>query len=307
MSYKAESFNRLTSTIDGFRKGANFKSAVSYLSENAKVYVDRQIAQGPKGSEKKLWEQSHNLIVSFIEGASTGDVGIKDIKTLAAELKQVEKAHEERLYSIKEKNKQKAAIPIEANDWGPTGMKYDPGEGAKGVFEKYEHQIHVLNKDTNKAFIATRAPIVVVLSKGFPDILKLRKTGLCEDTLFGYPVLKNQVMIGFHDSYLRDFIANWSKYKKQVKDSVPVNVQLDVDWNAVSDEISQIFKEKSGKSYVKLGKAHRHGKLTWIWMIDSRELARLSQTITPSSFSVHDWALPSEADMNKVHPNRNRP
>lgn len=319
MTYKADSFKVLTETLDGFRKTANFSKAVTYLRENAKPYLVKKVSAA-KGSERKLFEQSHNLVVSFIDGASTGDVDMKDMKSLVADLKNAEKAHEERVFRVaqqKEKKLQEEAGPTDGwkfnvgpgskngqdmHQYDPgADMKFDPGADANAVYDKYAKYEHLLHKDT-KVFRAQRMP-VVVLTNGIPDLMKLKRTGLCDDLLFGYPVLKNQVLIGFNFKFLQPFIKNWSKYQKEVKLDMTVTQSLNVDWAQVSDAMAAELKEKTGKSYVMLGQSHKHGSLIWIWMAEAGELRRLNGTTGTATFSVSDWTLPFPNDMRSVKHN----
>jgi hypothetical protein len=297
MSDQVSSFQRMTDTIDAYRKTANFAKTVEYLKTNVSSFIDKKLTTA-KGSERKMWEQSHNLVVSFVEGARTNDVNREHLKTLSAELKMVEKAHEERVFRMSESAKAAALAKSELEEFGETAgdkpfgnMLHDPGLGMDKVFDKYKHFESKLPNDTKKPFVAIRMPIAVI-SKGIPDPVKLKRTGLCDDLLFGYPILKNQIVVGFNWKYLRKYIPNWEQFKKQEKNNLPITVSLNANWQQISDFMAEMLKERTGKNYVLLGKSHKHGELIWAWMAESRELQRLNGTTGTATFSVSDWAFP---------------
>jgi len=302
MSYSEKSYTYMTDQLSEFRKSGSFKNVKVWLSEKAKPYLQKALADA-KGSEKKLLEHSHNLVLSFLEGASTGDVDMDDVKTLRSDLIAAQRAHVARVAKA-EKADTVHKDRRDLDEYQPAPDKYDPGEGAKEVYEKYSKWANTLQKNA-KSFTAERMP-VVVLTPGVPDQAKLRKTGLSDDLLFGYPVLKNQILIGFNSTYLNQYRKGYKKYEKEVKNNLPITTSLDVDWESVNDFMARELRERFGRDFVMMGPAHKHGNLFWIWMADSRELKRLNGTTGTQTFSVSDWTLPFPKDMKGVTPKKAR-
>lgn len=325
-TYNPKVFAVLTASIDKARTGT-VKQATSYLKNNVMPVLAKKVTVA-KGGEKKLWDQTHNLVVSYLEGVASGDVDPKDLRELANDLRNAEKAHYERLQKteanrkkaeeanrsgwtpeVKQYDKSGNKIPEYFDDGrtekerskDPTQMKFDPGEGSEQVFHKYEHLKSKIIKNSSKAYLAVKMPLCVV-AEGIPDMAKLKKSGLCTETLFGYPVIQNQLMIGFNILYLKEFIENWDKYEVERQHNLPRKADISIDWEAVEKEVAGRLRERTGREFVIVGRPHKYGHLTWQWFADTRDLRRLAGTMGSGNFNPKDWTFPFESERPKHNP-----
>lgn len=325
--YDPKHFKILLNKIDEVRTGRNAKQALAFLTGNATPFLTKKVAECKSTTERRLWEQSHNLVTSYVDGIKSGDATVADLRELITDLKSAELAYDERMLKVsnalRKKEKAKADFESEvgsasqssASDNGEVAAPFtiemprqgfDHGTGAKDVFDKYEKWKAKIPEHSKKAFVGIRVPILVI-SKGIPDQFKLRRTGLCDDLLFGYPILKGQILIGMNFEWLKEGFSKGTKILKKdidpnglvFDDSTIKFVDHDIDYSAASEFVIKELKQKTGRSYLQMGGPHGYGKLSWIWLASSSELNRLNGTTSSGSFTVKDWTFPFENETRK--------
>lgn len=289
-----QALGKILESIAVLQQNGKLKGAATFASQKAKPYLKKNLAQASCTEERRAMTLSYNLLDSFVDGVESGDVNLDDIRNLHQDIAKVVKTAK---VDIAERTARKAKrVKLEEANENPS---YDPGENAEEVYEKYESCHSKVLIDTKKPYTATRCPVVVI-TKGIPNMEKLKRSGLCDDFLFGYPIIKNQVLIGFHPDFLRDYISNYSKYEKQKKNNLTITVDLNVDWDVVSDFMSAQLKERFGRSYTMMGPAHKFGSLHWAWMMEDRDIRRLSGASGLSTFTVVNWSIPVKSELAKL-------
>jgi len=246
------------------------------------TFLERKTEQH-KSNEKRLFSQCYNLVASYVDALKSGEVQPSDLRTLVQEISDAEKAFEARVYKVKERAKEKAAKEGDL-EVAEQQDKWDPGAGSKDVYDKYEKWKGKLPSTTRKSFTATRMPIVVV-SKGIPDMAKMRKTGLVEDFLFGYPIIKEQVLVGMN--------LDWLKSRFRAKGGT-------IDYEAVEEFLVSELKQRVNKKFIRMGNVHKFEGLMWMWLANERELQRLNGTTGGGTFTVADWTLPFENEVKQL-------
>jgi len=179
---------------------------------------------------------------------------------------------------------------------------FDHGEGASEIYKKYTKFKRDMPKTIKgKPYLAIRMPIIVIVN-GIPDIFKLRRTGLCDDMLFGYPILKNQVLVGMSNDWLKENYSH--KTKTSVRQDGEKNVKFDLE--AAGSRIAQDIRKRTGRSYLMMEGTHGFDSpdILWVWFASSQELTRLNGTTGTGTFSVREWTLPFEQQLKKLRPRK---
>lgn len=305
--YNPQHFSKLLERVSGC-VARTPKSATEYLTKNVMSYLDKKIVESA-GTEKKFFEKSHNLVSSYVDGLGSGDISVKDIKQLRADLQEARTMHELALSEKAEREKAKQKKEQGAVDDEPSieellkeRPSFDHGEGAGEIYKKYTKFKREMPKTIKgKPYLAIRMPIIVIVN-GIPDILKLRRTGLCDDMLFGYPILKNQVLVGMSNDWLKE---NYSqKTKTSVRQDGEKNVKFDLE--AAGGRIAQDIKKRTGRSYLMMEGTHGFDSpdIHWAWFASSQELNRLNGTTGTGTFAVREWTLPFEQQLKKLRPRK---
>lgn len=309
--YNPQHFDKLLERVSGC-VARTPKSAVDYLGKNVVAYLDKKIKESA-GQEKKLFEKSHNLVASYVDGLKGGDITVKELKQLRADLQEARTAHELAAAEKAERDAKRAQeqggrkpgeeVELLNEDLLKELKHYDGIDGdAVNVYKKYaKYKKEMPRSIRGKPYLAVRMPIVVIV-KGIPDIFKMRRTGLCDDMLFGYPILKNQVLVGMSNDWLRD---NYSqKTKTSIRQDGEKNVKF--DFEAAGRRIADDIKKRTGRSYIMMEGIHGFDSpdLHWAWFASSQELTRLNGTTGTSTFSVNEWTLPFEQQLRKLRPRK---
>lgn len=292
------------------------KKAIAYLEENVVPYLNKKLEKA-SGAEKKLFEKTHNLVTSYRDGLKDGDIEIKDLPALRADMVKAKSEHErvvaaaEAKAAAKKAKEELAALPpgtVPDNhkdpdwmkDWMKGNSSFDPGEDSEQIFRKYSKFKRDIPKRTLKPFVAIKAPVLMI-PNGIPNVEKLQKTGLCEDMLFGYPVLKSQVLIGMNHDWLKENFAK--KAKVNLLSDGKKDFSLDYD-GALRKIIADI-KQRTQRTYIYIDGVHAFDSvdLHWAWLISEADMRRLAGTMSGSStFSPKDWTLPFESTVQKLRP-----
>lgn len=278
------------------------KAALLYLQKSAIPWLSKKIGES-SGSTKKMFEKCHNLVSSYIDGLKSGDVEPKDIRQLVKELAAERTAYEKKVADdlAKKAAKGKPADPDEDPEVtyllnGKPG--FDHGADANAVYHKYAKYRKDIPRMTTKPYLAVRVP-VLALPKGIPDVSKLQGTGIVDDFLFGYPVMKNQIIIGMNYDWLKENFPQ--KQKTSIRTDGVKDDKIDFE-GAVSRILGEV-KQRTGRHHVMLGGIHGFDspELLWVWVISDADHRRLNGTAGPGTFTVSDWTLPFPSQTQKLN------
>jgi hypothetical protein len=250
---------------------------LSALDAKILPYLRKHVEEST-GPMKKVLSKAYNGFASIKDGIKSGEVSKKDFNELSRDLKKI-KTELEGLVKAEAKAKEKAATPEDRNE---ADMISDSGEGrlgnwqAKGQeamqkYRKYEQLVPA--RLQGKSFTAIKIPIVAVTD---PILFKerLARFNLCDDTIFGYPFLKNQTLIGMSNDWVS------TEFKRQIKP-------------ATADILDALY-EKTKTRYVALGVAKQRKHVTWIWVASEREMRNLNAVASGGHFKVTGWDFPFE-------------
>ena len=283
------------------------KNALAYLEKNVVDYLNKKV-ETSGGADKRMFEKSHNLVTSYIDGMKSGDVEVKQLKGLTRELIATQTAYEKMLAEAAAKKAAKEAagqtpwstkdIPVEDLVLHEKPM-IDHGDGADKTFRKYAKFKKDIPRTLRKPYLAVRVPVLVT-TNGIPDLGKLQKTGLCDDLLFGYPILKDQVLIGMNHEWLKENFSVKTKVSVRqdgVKDDK-------IDFVRAANQIIAEVKQRTGRAYILMEPVHGFDGpgVYWAWIASEGDLRRLNGTTGPATFSVSNWTLPFEQQMKNMKP-----
>jgi hypothetical protein len=228
------------------------------------------------GEVRKAYKVAYNTFASLRDGLKIGEVDrthftetIKDLEKLKLKIVAAEEA------AAKKKPKP-TAEEVAVND-----SLSDSGEGRNGILEqkgyevlkkykKYEAMVPKRLSD-KKRFMAIKIPVAPTTD---PILLqsRLAKYKLSDDNLFGYPFIKDQVLIGINSDWVvKDF-------KRNV--------------NAAVEEMLESLYEQTGTRYVQLGHAKLYGQVYYAWVATERTMRYLNQASSGGHFRIIGWDLP---------------
>lgn len=316
--YNPQHFDNLLDHIRAC-SSKTLKKAVAYLEENVVPYLDKKLEKA-SGAEKKFFEKTHNLVTSYRDGLKGGDIEIKDLRGLRADMVKAKSEHEKKVAEAEaaaaraeaKRKGEAAALPSGPDDhkdpeWMADWMRGNRSMNSeeevletRRLFTKYGKFKREIPKRTMKPYLAVRAPVLVI-PNGIPDVAKLQRTGMCDDMMFGYPVLKNQVLIGMNHDWLKE---NFSK-KAKVNLLSDGKKDFSLDYVAALTRVIKDIEERTGRKYIFIDSVHSFDSVDihWAWLISDVDMRRLAGTFSGSStFNPKDWTLPFEHTVQKLRP-----
>lgn len=229
-----------------------------------------------EGDVRKAYKVAYNTFASLRDGLKIGEVdrthfteAIKDLERLKRQVATAEAAAA--------KKKPKPTVEeVAMND-----SLSDSGEGRNGILEqkgyevlkkykKYEAMVPKRLSD-KKRFMAIKIPVAASTD---PQLLpqRLAKYKLCDDSLFGYPFIKDQVLIGINSDWIvKDFKRNVGAAVEEMLDSL---------------------YEQTNTRYVQLGHAKLYGQVYYVWVATERTMRYLNQASAGGHFRIIGWDLP---------------
>lgn len=227
------------------------------------------------GVPKKAYSYAFNTLASARDGIVSGAFTNKDFAGLVKELRGQHKiilaAQAAPVKSSKLSDEdQKRADAISDSGQGRNGHLENTGRSAMLKYNKFEQ---LVPKTIKKKFVAIKIPVVAVTN---PILTKdrLSKYRLCDDTIFGYPFIKDQMLVGLN----MDWVV--SDFKRQTKPAI--------------DTLLEVLKEQTGKKYTQLGVTKLRGNVSWVWLANEVTMQRLNQAAYGGHFRVIGWDLPFE-------------
>ena len=227
------------------------------------------------GVPKKAYSYAFNTLASAKDGIESGAFTNKDFSGLIKELREQHKK-----IVVAETTPVKSSKPSEEEQKRADAMS-DSGPGRNDHLEntgrsamvKYNKFASLVPKNIKKNFVAIKIPVVAVTN---PILTKdrLAKYRLCDDTIFGYPFIKEQLLVGLN----MDWVV--SGFKRQTKPAV--------------DALLEVLKEQTGKKYTQLGVTKLRGNVSWVWLANEVTMQRLNAAAYGGHFRVIGWDLPFE-------------
>lgn len=238
-------------------------------------------AQETKGETRKAFEKAYNLFSSLKDGVQNNEVKASDFADAIVELQGLRKAvaRAEKAPVKKETSAEQTLRDDSISDSGQgrNAILQDKGLLAMKKYDKFKGLVPSQLPE-KKRYVAIKLPIVAVTD---PLLVKdrLAQFGLCDDTIFGYPFLKNQTLIGLSKAWVM------SEFKGQTPPAIEFLLEL--------------LKDKTGKSYHLLGSSKMRGQVSWVWVASAKEMAIMNRVAGGGHFKVIGWDFPFEVDQKR--------
>lgn len=226
--------------------------------------IEKQVA-ATRGPVKKLYESAYNTFVSIADGVKTGEVSKADYQEFLKELSGfVDRAKD--LENAPPKSQERS---MDSDAW----LMQQAQRGA-AVLNKYKPYETMLPRTLAKRFLAKRMP-VIALTNPILSSEKLESFRILGDVFFGYPIIKNQVVLGLS--------ADW------------VTSEYNRDFDEAIKDISEILFHQTNKRYLVLGSPRKRGLVYWAWLVTEADMQRLNKSAFSGHFQLKAWSFPFEA------------
>ncbi len=233
---------------------------ISWLDNKALPYIDKRITEVSgenKTSTKKFLDVIRNLVLSYKEGIENGDVSGRPLVALSKDIIKEVASFTPIIKRVKEE--------AEAFDV----KKYD--DATVKALNSYAKFSKLLPSTLTKKFVSLRMPVLVV-TKGGMHLDKLKDRGFSKDNVFGYPVLLNQLVIGFE----------YTNFQNVYKGN----------WDEATEDIIENIQEKTKRRFIALGKPIKYKSVFYVWLVEEKDINMLNQSSFGNHFLVKQWSFP---------------
>lgn len=226
----------------------------------------------PVGTKKQV-TACLNELVSLREGiyASNSEIDKKALMLIAASSARKEV---ENMITASEARLEK----IVADSSNSSDME-DFYKNAADVIEKHQHEGEKLAQIKTKPFVVSRVPIVP--ADGNISAEKLNRLGISAESLGGYPVIHNQIVIGISPKALLGEHAGSLKSEKTAK---AVRQEADRLRKLVEKKVGQKLQFVSDN-------ARSYGSGVWFWVMPNKELDMMSKAAAGHRIKVQRWGF----------------
>lgn len=220
----------------------------------------------PAVAHKKTLQEVHNHALSLKEGLASSDADKSDVREFIAQMnKWVDQCQE--VDDREEQKKNQGPAPKENQPMGDRRVTNDNIR----KFERYRSQL----PRTVETFKAVRMPVIPISKLPMKEDV-LRKYGVSDTSIDGYPVLNNQLVVGM----ARDWMV----------DNFQIKVKDDIQAKATVHILDALFRRK-GQKYVVLGRGRREGNVMWIWVARQVEAERLYKAAYGGHLTILNWGF----------------
>ncbi len=223
----------------------------TWLEDKALPFLAKNLLTAPS-KDKKTLAIASNLCKSYQEGLQNGEnCSFKDLYREIALLQ-----------------------PIVETDSVEASELHHYDENTVKALNKYKKFTSLVPNSSAKSVISLRMPLLVINKSGMHlDVLK--KNGMADDNVFGYPVLKNQLVFGFnYEKFLENYKGDWE--------------------TATTDLIDRLF-EKTKRRFIALGKPSKYKQLFWVWLVEEKDIRALNNASFGNHLVVQKWAFPFDS------------
>lgn len=212
---------------------------------------------------RRFFNMAENSLTSLADGFASGDATERDMQTAIDELDGWADAVEEM-----EKNPQGIKEKLPLDFLGELQKESD------AAIKKYQAYKQMVPEKPTARITQIRVPVVAITDP-FMFREKIAELKLGTDHIFGYPVLTNQIVVGLKNSWLTE------EYRNNLGEAL--------------QDVLDIIKAKTGKSFVQLGEPSRRDGATWVWLVNDLMLQKLNKASAGGHFKLKSWAFPFEA------------
>lgn len=152
-------------------------------------------------------------------------------------------------------------------------------DDALRVIKNNEAESHKLDAIHRKPFVIARIPLVPV-AKSFLTTDKLKRMGFKAESLGGYPVVHNQLVIGVNKKMLDE--------KKQ-QSGAKIRPE---DWKAAADTVRKLIqKQTNRKLFLVSEKPYGAQGGAWFWLMSENELSQFASAFPGKRVQLERWGF----------------
>jgi hypothetical protein len=168
---------------------------------------------------------------------------------------------------------------IEA-DSSMTGDMEEFYKKAEEVIKKHSGKAEDLKAIKDKAYMLVRLPVVPADEKR-PSAERLAMAGFQVESLGGYPVLQNQLVLGINP---RAAVGEHSGEVSGVKASKLIRAE--------AERLRKMLEKKTGQQLNFVSDtAYSHGSGTWFWLMSDKDINRLAKVSPGNRVQIQRWGF----------------
>lgn len=230
--------------------------------------LDTILANKPPVGVSKHLKMCVNELTSLREGVFVGAAKKRDLAVLTVT------AAIEHIDELGGKSQERLTKLTAAN--GDDGLFSDD---ALRVIQENQFESRKLDAIHRKPFVVARVPVVPV-AKSFLTVDNLTRKGFKTQSLGGYPVVHNQLVIGINKKMLDE---------KQQKEGAKISAE---HWYAAADKLRKLIQKQANKklAFVSERPYGAQGG-AWFWLMPERDLDLFASAFPGKRVQLTSWGL----------------
>lgn len=222
----------------------------------------------------------HNLCSSLADGIADGVVKKREFLRVVADVE----LEATRVLKVETTPQKEKASPDDLlSDSGVDKLK-KTGDRAAVAMQKYAKYEHLVPKTMRNKFSVIRLPIVVLTDPWLvPE--KLAAAKLSDDNIFGYPFIKDQLLLGMSSEWIRT----------EFRSSTPT--AADFALQALHAHMAKANRNMGNLTI--MGTPKIRGQVTWVWVCPDKTINTLQKAAVGGHFKLQSWDFPFEVDRLK--------
>lgn len=161
-------------------------------------------------------------------------------------------------------------------------------EEIEKVIQQTAEESRKLESLKNKDWVISRVPVIAVAkasnkaATGYLSVEAIKRAGIKAESLGGYPVLHNQLVIGINPR-----VFGLTDEQKAKGKSIPRE-----DWFRVADEVRKLI-QKQTKQRLQFVDERAYGAAggAWFWLMPERELDMFASAFPGKAVKLQNWGL----------------
>jgi hypothetical protein len=178
-------------------------------------------------------------------------------------------------------------VKLQAHKQEVEGGSSDPlfqnGDEIEQILEQTKKEGKALPVIKDKAFAIARVPIVVIPSKGFLNTEALSQSGFKADSVGGYAVIHNQLVLGINPKEL----IKLNKGQREQGKEIPRE-----KWLEAADRVKKLIeRQQKIKLTFVVDRPYGGGGGAWFWLMPEREASLLKNAFPGRAINVKQWGF----------------
>lgn len=227
----------------------------------------------PVGTTKYL-RACLNELTSLREGVYTG--ARVDKKTLSLLAAQAAIARVDALIAKSQERAQKSAVEADSSN--------DPlfHDDVAKVIKRSQDESKQLQSLKDKDFVLSRVPLVAIAASGIIDANRLTNEGFEAESLGGYPVIHNQLVLGINPKSIQLTKAQATKGKEIPRDK----------WLETATAIKKLIEKKTKqKLHFVDDRPHGSSGGAWFWLMPDYEINGFAKAFPGKAVKLRQWGF----------------